>query len=64
MTDFTLDRLITREQLQAQLGVEKRCIQYWQSAHGLPAIRIGKKVFFDRAAVADWMISQNKNAAA
>ncbi len=43
--------------LAARFGVTERTIRYWEGQHRFPpGIKIGKRRFYDRALVEEWLL--------
>ena len=56
-----LDEWITRNELATELGLAVDTLERWQNRRSGPAcIRIGRKVLYRRAAVQDWLRSQER----
>jgi len=47
-----LDAFVTRDELAEMFGVSVATVQHWR---GIPRVQIGRKVFYRRADVADWL---------
>lgn len=51
--------LLSRDQLAAELGVTKRCLELWAvRREGPPRVKIGRKVFYAVADVRYWINSR------
>lgn len=54
---------ISRTDLARQLGVSEDTLRRWNAARsGPPCIRAGRKIFYRRAAVLDWLEEQETSA--
>ncbi len=61
--DFTdlLADWISREQLARALGLTADTLSRWEARRqGPPCTRIGRKTFYRRAAIADWIRAQEQ----
>ena len=54
---------ISRTELAQQLGLSEDTLRRWAAARsGPPCIRAGRKIFYRRAAVLDWLEEQETGA--
>lgn len=51
----SLSEFIPLEALAKTLGVSKAVVLRWRAALGLPAIRVGQRLYFHEASVAAWL---------
>jgi excisionase family DNA binding protein len=50
-----IERLITKKQLSIELGVSGRTINNLMAKYGLPFVRVGRSVRFNRRKVEAWL---------
>lgn len=61
-TQNLLADLISREQLAIELGLARDTLARWEARQiGPPSTRIGRKVFYRRASVQDWIAAQEQS---
>jgi predicted site-specific integrase-resolvase len=59
LTHTLLEGLATEEQAAAELGVNVRTLYRWRGVgKGPPHLRIGRRIYYRRAAVAKWFEEQ------
>jgi predicted DNA-binding transcriptional regulator AlpA len=59
-----LDEYLSLRDLARELGITPRTIQRWETlGEGPPTTRIGRKVYYARAAVSAWLKSREQQPA-
>ena len=63
MADSILAEYMTITECAAELGIDKRTLERWNRLREAPPrTKIGKKVLYRRAAVSEWLRSQEQAA--
>lgn len=61
-TQSLLADLISREELAIELGLASDTLARWEARQiGPPPTRIGRRVFYRRASVQDWIAAQEQS---
>ncbi len=56
-----LENYLTTTECAAELGIDKRTLERWHRLReGPPRTKIGKRVLYRRAAVAEWLRSREQ----
>lgn len=62
--DALLDDWMPRKELAGIIGVSADTLKRWETRRiGPPCIRLGRKVFYRRGAVRDWLMAQEARKA-
>jgi len=59
--DLPSDQPCIRREIARRLRVSTRTIQRWETEHGMPVVRIGKRRrFYIWSQVVDWMVARQQ----